>query len=100
MSNKQQTLRELSDTHFRTGNQDVVLQIGAMRDTEIAALSLKDKIEIEDIEKLDRIGRFTIAQSLFSKCTDKCRNVLLNDEHPHVRSAASQQLASMAMQVS
>ncbi|MBN3760870.1 hypothetical protein [Burkholderia sp. Ac-20365] len=67
---------------------EIVKKLYATRDAEVATLAAKDSISAEDIAKLDRGARATIASSHFSKCDDTAKTALLNDSHHWVRSSA------------
>lgn len=58
------------------------------RDSEVQALSEKGSVSAEDLLKLDRLGRFKVANELWAKCDDGARDSLRNDEHHSVRSTA------------
>jgi len=59
------------------------------RDARIDALSRCDQISTTDIQTLDRLGRFRVADELWLKCDQGAQSALLGDEHAHVRSAAN-----------
>ncbi|MGR5347363.1 hypothetical protein [Vibrio mediterranei] len=80
-------LRQLSESNFRTGNKDTIRQIANLRIQKLYELSLAKEITANDLNELDRIGRFTVAQELLSKCSEDAKALLLND-HPHVKAAA------------
>ncbi len=83
------SLRSLSERHFRTGNTKLVERITELREQVINELSKMPRIHVSEIKELDRIGRFTVAQSLFQKCDRDARHYLLHDEHAHVCAAAA-----------
>lgn len=58
------------------------------RDAEVQALSEKGSVSAEDLLKLDRLGRFKVANELWAKCDKGAKESLLNDEHHSVRSTA------------
>lgn len=59
------------------------------RDAEVNALSEKGSVSAEDLLKLDRLGRFKVADELWAKCEAGAKESLLNDEHHSVRSTAA-----------
>ncbi|WP_218309909.1 hypothetical protein [Alteromonas antoniana] len=83
-----ETLRQIANDNYRTGDKSIITSMTALRGEMISNLEKQESINIEDIQDLDRVGRFTVAQSMFSKCASEARKYLLTDEHPHVRSAA------------
>lgn len=58
------------------------------RDKAVARLGAQAVITVANLSSLDRIGRFRVADELWSKCDPSARQALLHDEHAHVRSAA------------
>lgn len=66
----------------------VVEQLYQLREEEVATLSQRPVVTVDDLRDLDRLGRFLVADGLFEKCDDAARHALLHDEHPHVRSCA------------
>lgn len=60
----------------------------AKREADIAAMAQKGKITVDDVTSLDRLGRFSVAVDHWALCSDGAKMSLLNDQHPHVRSAA------------
>lgn len=83
------TLRELSTNSFRAANTKTKFRITKLREKLISKLAKSDVICLQDVNSLDRIGRFTVAQSLYNQCDDSTKQYLLHDEHAHVRSAAA-----------
>lgn len=83
------TLRKLATKHFRTGDKKIVQTIEALRESMLETIRVKEVIEINDIDELDRIGRFTVASTLFTRCSDKAKGYLCADEHAHVRATAA-----------
>lgn len=83
------TLRQLAAKHFKTGDNKIVKSLDALRESILEAISIKAVIEINDIEELDRIGRFTVASTLFSRCSANAKAYLCADEHSHVRATAA-----------
>lgn len=60
------------------------------RDADIEALRNSGKIiTVQDLQSLDRLGRFHVASDLFTMCDQAAQVYLLKDDHAHVRSAAS-----------
>ncbi|CAE6795017.1 hypothetical protein R70006_05031 [Paraburkholderia domus] len=66
----------------------VVQQLYAVRDLQVDALAERATVTTTDLADLCRSGRFKVADELFQKCDDQAQHALLNDRHPHVRSAA------------
>ncbi len=62
--------------------------IYANRRIRVDALSKQKVIEADVLVTLDRLGRFTVVAELWTLCSSTAQNALLNDAHPHVRSAA------------
>lgn len=46
-------------------------------------------VTLSDLERLDRIGRFQVANDCWHLCTQKARKALLEDQHHQVRSTAA-----------
>lgn len=51
-------------------------------------LSRKGRIEITDVQPLERVTRGAVAKSLWHLCDEVTRHALRNDAHAHVRSIA------------
>jgi hypothetical protein len=83
------TLRKLAKQHFRTGDKKIVQRLDELRLSMLGKISVKEVIEINDIDDLDRIGRFTVASTLFTQCSVKAKAYLCADEHSHVRATAA-----------
>ncbi len=60
----------------------------AAREVALARLNDKESIEPADLNALDRLGRFRVVTELWGKCPAPTQSLLVNDPHPHVRSAA------------
>lgn len=84
------TLRQL-EARFKKRRPDNCQLEGfyAQREKEVASLSQKPVISVEDLVSLDRLGRFQVANELWGKCDQAARFSLLHDEHHYVRSAAA-----------
>ena len=54
--------------------------IYAIRDLAIARLTEKGAVEVADLQTLDRVGRFRVADELWAQCTPTAREALLHDE--------------------
>jgi hypothetical protein len=74
------TLTDTPEQHVRVFYAD--------RNRQVEALSKYKSISATDVHLLDRLGRFRIADELWSLCDSTARNALLNDENAHVRNAA------------
>ena len=84
-----ETLRQIANDNFRTGDNSIIASMTVMRNKLINNLENQKSISTGDIQDLDRIGRFSVAQSMFSKCDSDAQKYLLTDEHAHVRSTAA-----------
>ena len=62
--------------------------IYSKRRAQVAELVSRARITVEDLQTLDRLGRFTVSAEHWDLCDDIARKALLADAHPHVRSAA------------
>ncbi len=82
------TLRQQAEQLYRSGSPRQMEALMERRDKAVEVLRTKPVVDLSDIDVLDRLGRFSVAKDLFQKCSARCRSYLLNDEHPHVRSAA------------
>jgi len=60
----------------------------ATRAAFVERLSMAPSVTPEDLADLDRLGRFKVACTLWSRCTEESRAALLDDGHHSVRSAA------------
>jgi len=60
----------------------------AVRDEWVGRLATQGAIEVDDLEKLDRLGRFRVADELWGKCSAAAQSRLLDDPHHFVRSVA------------
>jgi hypothetical protein len=67
---------------------DVVVSLYALREKFVNELSAQEVITQADLNMLDRGGRFSVAVDLFDQCDSETQESLLNDAHPHVKSAA------------
>jgi hypothetical protein len=74
----------LNDENSTVRNEAVYSQ----RHAYIAKLSRQAQISAQDVASLDRLGRFSVCDRLWSLCTLEAQRALLNDQHHHVRSAA------------
>lgn len=84
------TAKDLASQHKRGCMPlDQVQRLYDLRNAEVAALAGQSSISIDDVQNLERGGRFLIASEHFSKCTPQARNALLGDSSPGVRSAAA-----------
>lgn len=77
---------------------DIVKKMYSLREAEVLALAQKDVITVDDIQALERHGKWQVADELYSKCDLQARNALLTDEHPHVRSCA--EISQSRLQIS
>jgi len=59
------------------------------RAEQVDRLSRQESISATDIQALTRHGRFQVADEHWEKCDRNAQHALLNDEHAHVRSAAT-----------
>lgn len=57
---------------------------------------VKATLTIEDVQHLDRFGRFSIVIKRFKDCDEQCQQYLMEDEHHYVRSAAVVRYARVA----
>ena len=69
--------------------RDVVEVLYAIRNARVETLASQPEITQEDLVGLDRGGKFRVADELFGRCTRAAQSALLDDNHPHVRSAAT-----------
>lgn len=69
--------------------QSEIQKIYDKREAAVALLGQQQSIEVADIKPLDRLGRFSVADQFWEKCSADTRAALLTDEHHFVRSAAS-----------
>lgn len=63
--------------------------IYAKREASIRRLRKKGEVSVDDLNDLDRLGRFRVADELWAWCSQSTKTALLGDAHAHVRSAAS-----------
>lgn len=72
----------------------------AERDFAVSELVIQGRINASDLAKLERLGRFKIADEHWAICDASARKALLNDAHHFVRSCAAiadqQQLKALA----
>ncbi|ABD72143.1 hypothetical protein Rfer_4457 (plasmid) [Rhodoferax ferrireducens T118] len=66
-----------------------VERLYAARDRFVAALKEKGSIELNDLEKLDRMGRFKVAEECWGILSAEARQALLDDAHHQVRACAA-----------
>lgn len=75
-----------------------VTRLYAARDSTVATLAQRARIEPSDLDQLDRLGRFKVADAHWHIVSAEAQQALLTDTHHQVRSAAicSQQRALTA----
>lgn len=84
------TLRQLEAKFKRHRPNNAELEsFYEQRENEVTVLSQKPVVTADDLVSLDRLGRFRVANELWTKCDQAARYALLHDEHHHVRSAAA-----------
>jgi RES domain-containing protein len=67
---------------------DEVRAIYLARQQALDALEAQGAVQVQDLHALDRLGRFMVADTLWSICDTEAREALLHDDHHSVRSAA------------
>lgn len=67
---------------------DEVKAMYAAREKALDALKAKGAVVVQDLEALDRLGRFMVADTLWSSCDAEAKDALLHDDHHSVHSAA------------
>ncbi|MTJ93581.1 MAG: hypothetical protein F8N36_12055 [Desulfovibrio sp.] len=72
----------------KTLSQAEVEQLYADNAAHEARLAALTNIDVADVIALHRHVRFFVASELWARLTQAGRTALLNDGHPHVRSAA------------
>lgn len=81
--------KDIADRYARgTMPREQVELLYRLRAQEIDALSAKPVVTAADVLDLERGGRFTVADTLWHKCTTEARLLLLADPCPGVRSTA------------
>lgn len=58
------------------------------RDRFADLLASRGRVDSSDLKKLDRLGRFKVADELWHLCPSQVREELRQDAHHHVRAAA------------
>lgn len=83
--------RELAERYPSRGSMpsNDVHVLFVVRALEVARLAAAGAVRVSDLAHLDRGARFKVADTLFDRCDADARRLLLNDAHPHVRSAAA-----------
>ncbi|CAN7631900.1 hypothetical protein [Massilia sp. LjRoot122] len=71
----------------RYPNPDEAAELYRLRALDVKALQSKPVITLADIQALDRLGRFHIANESFDKCDAEAQHALRHDAHHSVRSA-------------
>ena len=81
--------RALADSYVKGSMPPGVVRVlYAMRTVELDRLAEKREITRDDLQTLDRHGRFEVANEMYVQCDGPARAALLDDTHPHVRSTA------------
>jgi hypothetical protein len=62
--------------------------IYSSRQASLNSLIAMKCVNAQDLDRLDRGGRFRVADELWDLCSPSAKQALLNDPHPHVRSTA------------
>ena len=70
-------------------SQEDISAQDAARENVLDQLNQQRTITIEDVQKLDRLGRYQVACDMWNKCDRAAQSALRDDPHPHVRSAAN-----------
>lgn len=89
-----ESIAEISARLSPHGSPDEFTALYKLRDEQVERLGAQAEISVVDVCRMDRLGRFSIAQNLFERCSNEARQVLLND-HPHVTAAARTALRRM-----
>lgn len=88
-SGKEQTPREVADAIKPRNAKPIEVEwLYIVRNRFVDALKSRGSVGMNDLNDLDRLGRFKVANECWSICTEDARNALLADSHPHVRSTA------------
>lgn len=58
------------------------------REAFVSNLVQVGRVSPEDLMRLDRLGRFKVADECWAICDEQARDYLLNDAHHQVRAAA------------
>ena len=83
------TPRELeSEFEPRRYTTEQIERLYEVRNAYVASLKIIGYVTIADLHRLDRLGRFRVADECWFICSPQAREALLADQHPHVRSAA------------
>lgn len=91
-----QTAKSIRDLYPRNMPGKLAELMYQLGDAEVEALASKSEISIGDILNLERRGKCLVADALFAKCSIEAREILLHDEHPHVRSIANISLRALS----
>ena len=73
----------------RKPNTDEVTELHRLREQDLAIVSAKKVIKVEDIQSLEWGVRFEVANKFFDQCDEAAKHALLHDQHHGVRSAAA-----------
>ena len=73
----------------RYPNPEEAAELYRLRALEVKGLQSQPVISLADVQTLDRLGRFHIADESFDKCDVAAQNALRNDPHHSVRSAVA-----------
>jgi len=90
MRRSNETLRAFYARTHKSQNRNTLRYRDNWRNTELHQLRSKTTLSIEDVQNLDRFGRFSIVVKRFKDCDSQCQQYLMEDEHHYVRAAASQ----------
>lgn len=96
MRKSHETLRAFYARTHKSQNRNTLRYRDNWRNIELHKLRSKATLTIEDVQHLDRFGRFTIVVKRFKDCDNQCQQYLMEDEHQYVRSAAAVRYARVA----
>jgi hypothetical protein len=68
---------------------DEARQLYALRDQDVLDLQRKPTITLADVQSLERLGKFRIANESLDKCDTEAQDALRNDPYHGVRSAVA-----------
>lgn len=83
------TPREM-EAALKSGYRDPI-KIDALyqaRSTFVEELRERGEVTLDDVLKLDRLGRCVVASEMLLDCTEEAATALIHDEHHAVRSCA------------
>lgn len=87
MTGKAKQYQESLQGRYPTPDQ--AKELYRLRDLDVLAVQAKPTITLSDIESLERMGKFRIANETFDKCDAEAKEALRNDPHHGVRAAVA-----------